>query len=57
MRTIAITSLIAVATAIKVQKSDMDDIMDQIMWDFDSNWDGEIDENEFLEIATYLDED
>ena len=57
MRSITIASLIAVASAISIQESAMDEITNQLMADFDMNMDGDIDEGEFLEICTYLDED
>ena len=57
MRIIAFTALVAAASAIKIQKSAMDDIEDFVMDNFDEDWDGELDEEEFIAFATYMDED
>ena len=56
MRVIAFSSCIIAATAIKLT-SDFDDIEDFVMDTFDYDMDGELNEDEFVDLATYLDED
>ena len=57
MRIIAFTAFVAAASAIKIQKSAMDDIEDFVMDGYDWDMDGELNEDEFIAFATYMDED
>ena len=56
MRVIAFSTCVIAATAIKLT-SDFDDIEDFVMDTFDYDMDGELNEDEFVDLATYLDED
>ena len=55
MRTIAFVSIVAAAAALK--ESTMDVITGNLESWFDNNGDGDIDESEYLDMMTYLDED
>ena len=55
MRTIAFVSIVAAAAALK--ESTMDVITGNLESWFDYNGDGDIDESEYLDMMTYLDED
>ena len=57
MRIIAFTALVAAASAIKIQKSAMDDIEEFVMDTYDWDMDGDLNEDEFIAFATYMDED
>ena len=57
MRIIAFTAFVAAASAIKITQSAMDDINDFVMDGYDWDMDGELNEEEFIAFATYMDED
>ena len=59
MRIIAATAIIATAAAVKIQAqgSELDALIDDIMWNWDWDMDGELSEDEFINLVTYLDED
>ena len=57
MRVIAFSTCIIAATALKLRESAMDDIEEFVMDTFDYDMDGDLNEEEFIDLATYLDED
>ena len=57
MRVIAFSTCIIAATALKLRESAMDDIEEFVMDTFDYDMDGELNEEEFVDLATYIDED
>ena len=57
MRNFAFSACIVAATGIMIQKSAMDDIEEIVMDSYDWDMDGELNEDEFIAFATYMDED
>ena len=55
MRTIAFVSIVAAAAALK--ESTLEVMTSNLESWFDADMDGEIDEEEYLDMMTYLDED